>query len=184
MMGFARKNELACVFADVIGIKNIECDKRAMKTKTPLRQVAKFLWFEIGGAVWPNKGRFTTVLDESSIPDKWKGGIEFRFNDDLTHSIDVPILLFGAEDRHEATVETLIKQHAWNIFQDDVVYQDGHTYHKLDISYEEIGGNLQKLQAQSFESFGFTSQELLEIENSVNRADVERFKLAMGFPEM
>ncbi|WP_158560873.1 WG repeat-containing protein [Paenibacillus contaminans] len=72
------------------------------------------------------------------------------------------------------------EDHGWGY----TVYQNGTASHKIDISYEEIGGDLKKLQAQSFESFGFTIQELLEIENSINRADVERFKLAMGFPEM
>ncbi|NQX67575.1 hypothetical protein HQN90_15745 [Paenibacillus alba] len=74
------------------------------------------------------------------------------------------------------------EDHGWGF----TVYQDGQTYHKFDIFYEEIeiGGNLQKIHVQLFELFGFTAQELFEIEDSVNRADVECFKLAMGFPEM
>ncbi|MDQ0874359.1 hypothetical protein QFZ77_003018 [Paenibacillus sp. V4I3] len=72
------------------------------------------------------------------------------------------------------------EDHGWGF----TVYQDGQTYHKFDISYEEIDGNLQKIPPKLFNSFGFTAQELLEIANSLNRADVERFKLAMGFPEM
>ncbi|MDF2571039.1 MAG: hypothetical protein K0R55_2643 [Sporomusa sp.] len=73
------------------------------------------------------------------------------------------------------------EDHGWGF----TVYQDGlNTYHKFDISYEEIDRDLLKFQPQLFDSFGFTAEELLEIENSVIRADVERFKLAMGFPEM
>ncbi|NOV00033.1 WG repeat-containing protein [Paenibacillus planticolens] len=72
------------------------------------------------------------------------------------------------------------EDHGWGF----TVYLDGYTHHKLDISYEKIDRNLQKFQPQLFDSFGFTAEELLEIKNSVVRADVERFKHAMGFPEM
>ncbi|MBA2937351.1 WG repeat-containing protein [Paenibacillus sp. CGMCC 1.16610] len=72
------------------------------------------------------------------------------------------------------------EDHGWG----GTVFRDGRTFHKFDISYEELERNLAKFQPQFFDSFGFTADELLKIEKSIIRADVEGFKYAMGFPEM